>query len=226
MITSIIISIIIGSILWLDRTFLFQLMVSRPVIIGCILGFIMKDIATGLLVGVSLELLWLNAPPVGAHIPQDNSFCAIVAIPVACTATMFMPTPSAAGLALVVSIPTAILGRILDSRIRRSNERFLHSNHLRKYTEDYIESVMRKAILRTFSYALVAISSTTIVLCYIVYLIGDGLPDFLESTLSYLPYVSILIGLVGIIRSQRSLKITAFAFCLGISVVILIRWIH
>ncbi|MEA3222861.1 MAG: PTS sugar transporter subunit IIC [Thermodesulfobacteriota bacterium] len=226
MIASIIISIIIGSILWLDRTFLFQFLVSRPVIIGCILGFIMKDITTGLLVGASLELLWLNAPPVGAHIPQDNSFCAIVAIPVACTAAMFLPTPCAAGLALVVSIPTATLGSLLDSRIRRSNERFLHSNQPDKYTEMYIGSVMRKAILRAFSYALVAIGSTTTGLCYMVYLIGDGLPDFLESALSYLPYISILIGLVGIIRSQRPLKTTAFAFCLGISLVILIRWIH
>lgn len=226
MIASIIISIIIGSILWLDRTFLFQLMLSRPVIIGCILGFIMKDIKTGLLVGASLELLWLNDPPVGTYIPQDDSFCAAVATPVACTAAMFMPSPPAAGLALFISIPTAILGKILDSHIRRSNVRFLHTNHPGKYTADYIDSVMKKAILGAFFYALLAIGSTTIGLCFIVHLIGDSLPDFLESALSYLPYISILIGLAGIVRSQRSVKTTAFAFCMGISVVILIRWVH
>ncbi len=225
MILSILLCIIIGSLLWLDRTFVFQLMLSRPIVIGCILGLIMQDVKTGLLVGACLDLLWLNTPPVGAYVPLDDTFCAIVAVPAASVAAIHMSVPAAVGLSLVVSIPTAAIGRRLDSRIRKFNSKFLHPEDKEIYTEAYIDHAMGKAVMMAFLHSLIAISITTAGICIFVYLIHDIVPGFLKSALAILPYISILIGLTGIIRSQRSLKKSVTTFCLGALIVLLITWI-
>jgi hypothetical protein len=136
-----------------------------------------------------------------------------------------MTAPAAVGLSLVVSIPTAIIGRFLDSRIRQFNSNFLHPKSGSVYTETYINRAMSKAVIVAFLHSFVAISITTTGICTFVYLIRNELPEFIRFALSMLPYVSILIGLTGIIRSQRSLKKSAFVFCLGAVVVLLISWI-
>ena len=83
MITEGFLGVLSGSLLWMDRVYIFQLMISRPMIMGPIIGFVMGDVKIGILIGASLELLWLNAPPVGSYLPNDESFCTAVAVPVA-----------------------------------------------------------------------------------------------------------------------------------------------
>ena len=63
MITSITASVFIGALLWMDREYALQIQISRPVVISAILGLVMGNIQLALIVGVSLEIIGLYAPP-------------------------------------------------------------------------------------------------------------------------------------------------------------------
>lgn len=223
MIPSILISIAAGAFLWLDRVYIFQFMVSRPIILSPILGMIMGDVRIGLIVGASLELLWLNAPPVGAYLPNDESFCAAVAVPPAVLAAAHMNDAAAAGLALAASLPASLIGRFLDTHIRTLNQGLLPESPAD--IEQAVGCAMKKAIIRSFFFALVAIGACTGLLCLAVTLAGDILPDKIERALSFMPFVSVVIGLAGLLSKERLRLRRAVLFILGMIIVLMTTWI-
>ena len=223
MIVSFIITVMVGALIWLDRVYVFQFMISRPIVLSPILGLIMGNVYIGLLIGASLELLWLNAPPVGAYLPNDESFCAIVATPVAILAALGMNEISAVGLALVLSLPFSMVGRSVDMHIRTVNQKFLPANT--ENIEHKIHCAMRKALARSYVYALVSLGLCTALLCGVVFLTKDILPNFLIAALSYMPFVSIIIGLAGLIAKDLPKLSQACVFTLGVAVVLMMTWI-
>ncbi len=223
MIISVVITVMVGSLIWLDRVYVFQSMLSRPIVLSSILGLIMGNIYIGLLLGASLELLWLNAPPVGAYLPSDDSFCAIVATPVAIIAALYLNETSAVGLALVLSIPFSLLGRSVDMHIRRVNEGLVPAST--ENIEHKIHHAMRKALVRSYVYALISIGLSIAVLSGVVFMTKDILPDYLITALSYMPFVSIIIGLAGLIAKDLPKLSQAGIFALGVAVVLMMTWI-
>ena len=224
MILSVIISVMVGALIWLDRVYVFQFMINRPIVLCSILGLIMGNINIGLLLGASLELLWLNAPPVGAYLPNDDSFCAIVATPVAVLAAFSLNDTSAVGLALVLSLPFSLVGRSVDMHIRTANQELLPANA--DSIEHKIQYAMRKSFLRSYVYALISIGLSTALLCGVVFLTKDILPNYLITTLSYMPFVSIIIGLAGLIAKDLPKLSQAGIFALGVAVVLMMTWIR
>jgi mannose/fructose/N-acetylgalactosamine-specific phosphotransferase system component IIC len=223
MIISVVISVMVGALIWLDRVYVFQFMISRPIVLCSILGLIMGNIYIGLLLGASLELLWLNAPPVGAYLPNDDSFCAIVATPVAFLAALSLNETSAVGLALVLSIPFALVGRSVDMHIRTVNQELLPAS-----TEDIehkIHHAMRKSLVRSYVYALISLGLCTAFLSGVVMLTKDILPNYVITALSYMPFVSIIIGLAGLIAKDLPKVSQAGIFALGVAVVLMMTWI-
>lgn len=220
---TVIVGIIVGSLIWLDRVFVFQSMISRPIVLSPVMGLVLGNVHAGLLVGASLELLWLNAPPVGAYLPNDDSFCAIVATPAAVLACSWMNISSAVGLALVLSLPFSLLGRAVDTHIRTVNQELLPDKM--ENVEKKIVFVMRKALARSYLYALISIGGSTALLCTVVYLSRDILPGFLISAFSYMPPVSIIIGLAGLILKDIPGLARVSVFILGMAVVLVTAWI-
>lgn len=223
MILSIVACIVVGSLIWLDRVFMFQFMISRPIVLSPILGIIMGNVYIGLLVGASLELLWLNAPPVGAYLPNDESFSALIATPVAVYAGSSINEISAVGLALVLSIPFSIAGRWLDTHIRTVNQGLLPNNT--DNMEIKINRAMRKALIRSYIYALLALGICTAFLCLVVFFIKDTLPGFFVAGLSYMPLASIIIGLTGLISRDVPKLTKTGLFVLGMTIVLIVTWI-
>lgn len=222
MILPIIVCVAVGAFLWLDRVFLFQSMASRPIILSPILGFILGDVATGLIIGASLELLWLNAPPVGAYLPNDETFCAAVSTPVAFVAAHYMNNAAAAGLALVACLPVSLIGRTLDTRIRSLNQDLI-PNHVEN-AERAVEHAMAKALIRSFFAAFIVMGICTGFLCIAIYLLGSKLPNPVQFSLSLMPSVCILIGLAGLVTKEIPRPAHAGLFVLGMSVVLIISW--
>ncbi|MBN2297678.1 MAG: PTS sugar transporter subunit IIC [Deltaproteobacteria bacterium] len=223
MITSVIVSIMVGSLIWLDRVFVFQSMISRPIVLSTVLGLVLGNVHAGLLIGASLELLWLNAPPVGAYLPNDDSFCAIVATPAAVLACSSMSEPSAVGFALVLSLPFSLLGRAVDMHIRTVNQELLPDNM--ENIENKILFVMKKALARSYLYALLSIGTSTVLLCTVVYMLMNILPGFLISAFSYMPFISIIIGLAGLVSKDMPGLSQTGVFVLGMAVVLIMTWI-
>lgn len=80
---------------------------GQPVLVGGILGILMGDIQKGLLIGGSLQLLYLGVIYPGGTVPACASTAALVAIPVALRTGL---DPKAA---VVLAVPFGILGALL-----------------------------------------------------------------------------------------------------------------
>ena len=223
MITEGFLGVLTGSLLWLDRVYIFQLMISRPMIMGPIIGFVMGDVKIGILIGASLELLWLNAPPVGSYLPNDESFCTAVAVPVAVIASASMDNMAASGLSILLSLPTALVGRSLDTRLRTLNEGLLPAGS--QVMENDFSIAMRKAIARAFSLAFIVISVCVILLGTITFFIKAGIPEGILAALKFMPFACVIIGLAALISKELPSKAHASVFILGMTLVLLLTWI-
>jgi len=226
MILTLTLCIFLGAVLWLDRVFILQALFSRPIVLGPLLGLAAGSLPLGLLIGASLELMWLNAPPVGAFLPYDDSFCAAVAVSVGAVAATGMTIQEAAGMALFVCLPTTLVGRWIDTRIRLSNQS-LHLDDPVALLEKLPRAIYL-AIGRSFLYVLGAVAICTAVLGGMVYILRDALPLPVLRTLACLPLISIIIGLAGLITSRRmqTRGIWTSAFVLGLAAGVLWAWTH
>ena len=70
---------LVGGILGLDRTAAGQFMISQPIVAGPLTGWILGDMAAGLVIGAILELIWVLDMPVGAFVPADSTIGAVSA---------------------------------------------------------------------------------------------------------------------------------------------------
>jgi mannose/fructose/N-acetylgalactosamine-specific phosphotransferase system component IIC len=69
---------VVGSLIILDTTVAFQLLISQPLITSTITGYILGDVELGLKIGFYLQLLWLSCIPVGAAIVPEGNAAAII----------------------------------------------------------------------------------------------------------------------------------------------------
>jgi len=106
-------------------------MVSRPIVAGPLIGFLLGDLETGLIIGVLLELIWINVISVGAAIPPDATIVAI-----ACTALIILSErtlgmdsnlqKSYRMLVLALTMPLGEVFRLMDVKQRKLNAHFVH----------------------------------------------------------------------------------------------------
>lgn len=136
-----------GGLISLDRTAAFQTMVSRPIVASPLIGFFLGDVATSLIVGVVLELLFIGELPLGGHVPLHETGLSAAATAVAIKAADVMglkASTGAGGLAaggiegftgvlglvpfvLASTVPISFLYRKADTAARRFNVRFFRS---------------------------------------------------------------------------------------------------
>ncbi len=110
----------VGGLLWLDKFQALQLMISRPVVSGPIMGYVVGDLSSGLATGILFELLWLRRPPIGGHISPDVTFGAIATSAVSAWVVVNNKTDllSVVFLTFLVLFPVCYLGTRVDSSLR------------------------------------------------------------------------------------------------------------
>jgi PTS system mannose-specific IIC component len=115
-----------GGLVALDRTAVFQGLVSRPLVAATVSGFLAGDWRLGLLVGAVLELYCIYEIPVGTTIPTDDTLLALAAGGIAAL-TRSLPlaqgidSRSLALLAILVVLPWSEFTRRLDGWARGWN---------------------------------------------------------------------------------------------------------
>lgn len=143
-----------AGLIGLDRLAFGQFMVSQPVVAAPLIGWLMGDFHTGLLIGVVLELFWLRGLPVGGHIPGDATLSAVL------TAGLCFSHPGA-----VQGIDTAWMAWVflwvgillipagfLDQWIRRKNARLIRMALSSDSPEHGVTRAVRLGILIFFLY--------------------------------------------------------------------------
>lgn len=212
MITKLAICLVLGSLLWLDRVYAFQFMFSRPIVMAPLLGMVVGQLQLGLMLGAALELLWLNAPPVGSFLPPDESFCAAVAVPLAAYASTTIEPEAAAGLALALALPTTLVGRRVDVFIRQRNN---FVSHLAQDEAD-LSGLIVKSLARAYGICLVVMAATLTLLVALEYWITPWLPAAMKKALAVMPLASLIIGLGAVTVRNRRRRIEAAVFSLGL----------
>ena len=116
----------LGALICLDRVAV-QVMVSRPVVAGPMVGLVLGDALTGLLAGALLELLWIDRIPIGPYVPPHDTFVAVLATAGAILAAPPGESPPRELIALSVLLfaPAAWLGQRMEILLRRWNERWV-----------------------------------------------------------------------------------------------------
>ena len=56
-------------------------MIHRPLVTGTLTGLVLGDVTQGVIIGSSLELMWLGVTGIGGYTPPDTISGAIVAPP-------------------------------------------------------------------------------------------------------------------------------------------------
>lgn len=100
-------------LLGLDATGAFQVMVSRPLVVGGVVGGLLGQPALGLAVGSLVEMLWMGGVPIGSVVPPDGTTAAAMAA----AAAILLRDPSrpdsasaAAALGMLAAVPVGVLG--------------------------------------------------------------------------------------------------------------------
>ncbi|MGY3756164.1 PTS mannose/fructose/sorbose/N-acetylgalactosamine transporter subunit IIC [Helcococcus kunzii] len=103
---------LVGIFCMLDSRLLGRLNFERPLICSTLVGLVLGDLHTGLVVGAQLELVSLGLVNVGAASPPDMVLGSIVA---SAFAILTKATPEEA---LTIAIPIAVLGQFMGILLR------------------------------------------------------------------------------------------------------------
>ena len=177
--------------------------IGQPVALGFIFGLFFGKPTEGLIIGASINLLYLGVVFTGGNVPNDSALAACIAIPVALQLGLDVDT------AVTIAVPFGLLGVFIDQIRRTSNLIWLHKGD--KYAEEGDEKgIYRCAVLYPTLVAFVI----RFVPVFIINLFGatdvqtvlNYLPTFITSVLSIaggiLPAVGFEIIIISIGRKE------------------------
>ncbi|HVZ80812.1 MAG TPA: PTS sugar transporter subunit IIC [bacterium] len=110
----------------LDQTAFGQFMVSRPIVTGPVVGWLLGRPDIGLELGALIELIWINDLPVGAHLPLDLTMLSGTTVALACELSKTSQPEAVMTFALGVAIPLALGSTEVEILLRKFHVRWLH----------------------------------------------------------------------------------------------------
>lgn len=164
---------LVGVFCMLDSRLLGRLNFERPLIGSTLVGLVLGDVQTGLLVGATLELVSLGLVNVGAASPPDMVLGSIIA---SAYAILTGATPETA---LTIAIPIAILGQLLGILVRTLLAGLTHR------ADEHIENgEFKKATQQHYVWGTLFYSLTYFIPIFIAIYIGTGL---VEQVINVIP---------------------------------------
>lgn len=111
---------ILGGIGIWDSRVMGMCMLDRPLFLGPVVGLILGDFQTGIILGASLELVMMGIVGIGSATPPDTVSGSILATAFAITAKLDISA------AVALALPIATLGQIVGILVRTTNGYFVH----------------------------------------------------------------------------------------------------
>jgi mannose PTS system EIIC component len=220
---------IIGGFLCLDRTCM-QIMLSRPVVIAPLMGFLLGDVLTGLGIGAFLELLWIDKTQIGISVPPNDSLLAVMIVSSLLLAnSQYDPPPhEVMTFAFLLFIPLGYVTQKMDTALIQSNER-LSEKALQAAKAADTKGITRqhiRAIIETFTVYSFFLFITIIVGIMIIEAVIPLLPGFVLKAMG-LMYQIIPAVLIAVCLSTVKIRRTVPIFCaLFLMTVVIIELIN
>ncbi|MCI5773778.1 MAG: PTS sugar transporter subunit IIC [Erysipelotrichaceae bacterium] len=95
-------------------------MIDRPLVLGPLVGLVLGDFTTGIIVGASLELVMMGIVGIGSATPPDAVSGSILATAFAIVSNLDVSA------AVALSLPIATLGQLVGILCRTANGYFIH----------------------------------------------------------------------------------------------------
>ncbi len=149
-----------------DITMFGQFMISRPIFVGALFGYILGDTYLGLWIGMIIEMLWINELPMGTAVPVDLTMMTVLSV--VWTLMSFKGDSAAAIFALAIAIPFSYLYREIDIAGRLFNTKIMH------WVEAGIETGKEYRISLAIFYG-IALFFLRASVCYFVFFIVGNL---------------------------------------------------
>ncbi len=124
---------LIGGIVDLDSTATWQFMISQPIVaapltglfLGNLYGEAAAGLKLGLMVGVILQLVWIEQLPLGMNVPPDAALASVLSVALGFISghsyESYSEREVCYTVALLLAVALGLLGRSLDMFVRRLN---------------------------------------------------------------------------------------------------------
>lgn len=122
---------LLGLLYWVALSkfgYTFQHFLRQPITLSLPIGIIMGNIPQAIIIGATLQLIYIGLVAPGANLPADEAAAACIAIPIALSTNM---SPE---MAVALAVPLGIMGVFLDQIRRTVNAVFVHMAD--KYAEE------------------------------------------------------------------------------------------
>ena len=119
----VLVAAIAGGLIGLDRTAVGQFMVSQPVAAGPLIGWLLGDLRAGLIIGGTLELIWVLDMPVGTFVPADATVTTVAATAIAAIAGGGAAEAPVIGFSLLLTTIMVPVTMVADHLMRMRNAR-------------------------------------------------------------------------------------------------------
>lgn len=157
-----------------------QTMISRPVVAGPVIGLVLGDLKTGLLIGGAIEMIYLGVIPVGAAVPPDATTATTVATALAILSGLGQE------MAVTLAIPVAMAAQLLQMLIWTINSGLMHKAD--KYAEegnlDGTDRLHRLGSLFFFLQGFIPVFLAVFFGVDVVKTIVEGIPEWLTNWFS------------------------------------------
>lgn len=152
------------SIEWMNGHFGF----SRPLVAGMLTGIVLGDMTQGIIIGASLQLIFMGINGVGAAVPPDQTIGTIIA-----TAFAIL-TGQGTEIALTLAIPVAVAAQALDILGRTFTTIFIHMADKFAQKGEY-----RKLEFAHYAGVLVHFVRVSVIVFPAIYFGVDAVQDFI-----------------------------------------------
>ncbi|OGS18788.1 MAG: hypothetical protein A3J83_03110 [Elusimicrobia bacterium RIFOXYA2_FULL_40_6] len=149
-------------------------MISRPFICGTVVGYLMGDIKTGLLIGVLTELIWIDVFPIGSYVAPELMVSAILSVYWSLAPGGPMEFHTLA-LAIALAVPLSMTFRIADVWNRQLNSKIV------RVMENKVNEGSEKAV-PAYLYLCIFLFAAKAFLFFVIFLpLGNIILDWAES---------------------------------------------
>ena len=229
MIWKVILVSVAGGILCLDRVVL-QALISRPIVAAPVIGLLLGEPYTGLIVGAFIELFWIDRLPIGAYIPPNDTIAAILitASSIESAHNLNHFSQGLVILAVTLLLPLGILARQMDLWLCRGNEKLADGaladaarGDTRKVSHRHLTAILR-AYLFPACFIMVTLPMGIALITWAYPRLADWMIRGLTLTYSFLPFIGAAVAL-----STINIRGMIPVFCaVFLAVTVLIRFIR
>ena len=184
-----------GGVVASDTTAAFQFMISHPIVSCAVVGLLLGNFPLGFMIGIILELIWLNEIPAGAaNFSEGNVGATVAAACAIMTASATSRETTSVVISLFVAIGVALLAGTLVGVMRKINTSIyddLLNSQVRTISK--VEKAHHKGIVMSFVLGFGITGISLIVLVpFVLPLIVNSLPTSIDQHLQ--PIVTAFMG--------------------------------